>query len=96
MIVTEIKIGAATLIAGMLIFYSGWVNMHGLIECITYAYPPPPDAVSTKHYYQFSVRDFQKIAIGLTLISVGATLILRYTFVRRMQTLGQSYPYKMD
>ena len=96
MIVTERRIRAATLIAGMLIFYFGWVNVHGLTVHRSYVYPPPQDAVYVEHYYEIGVWDFNKIVFGLTLISAGATLILRYTFVRRVQTLGQSYPYKID
>ena len=95
-ILTDRKIGAATIIAGMLIFYSGWVNVYGLHVNKNYAYPPPPDAVYSEHYYEIGVWDFNKIVFGLTLISAGATLILRYTFMRRMQTLEQSYPYQMN
>ena len=95
-ILTDRKIGAAMIIAGMLIFFSGWVNVYGLTVHRTPTDPPPPDAVYVSHYYEIGVWDFNKIVFGIILISAGATLILRYTFVWRMQTLGQSYPYQMN
>ena len=95
-ILTDRKIGAAMIIAGMLIFNSGWVNVHGIIVNIHLPYPPPPGAVSVERYHKIGVWDFNKIVFGIILISAGATLILRYTFVWRMQTLEQSYPYQMN
>ena len=89
-ILTDRKIGAAMIIAGMLIFFSGWVNVYGLTVNRTPADPPPPDFVYVSHYYEIGVWDFNKIVFGIILISAGATLILR------MQTLGQSYPYQMN
>lgn len=94
---TERKIGAIILAAGLAIFYPSWSTLSVCTEHIGYADPPPPDAVLVVRYYdQVGIGQFRAIAVGLILISAGATLILRYTLVRRMETLDQSYPHRMD
>ena len=76
---TDRKIGLVLIIAGMLIFFSGWVNVYGLTIHRLPTDPPSLDPELPKdvsHYYRFGVWDFNKIVAGIILISVGATLIL--------------------